>query len=479
MKMMVDGKYIDAKNNAVIEIRNSATGELVDTTPDATPEDMQNAIVAAQRGKKTWAAMPQRDRSKILSKCADAIEAHYDELVKMLTTEMGKPIPQTQYEIGVASEIFRGYAEMANHLFGQTMTQFQKGSERDVLFTRREPLGVVGCITPFNYPVELCYHKVAGSLAVGNAVIIKPSEENPMTILRVAQLCWESGVPGDVLQVVTGQGPVIGPVLASSKDVDAISFTGSTEVGLKIAALAGQTLKHVSLELGGNDPFIVFEDADMEIAISEAVGGRLSNAGQTCCAPKRFIVHSSVLEEFTQGVIDRLKNVKAGCPLSEETELGSLISPEAAERVERQVEQTISQGAKLALGGKRYDVTYFEPTVLTGVTRDMDIAKDMEVFGPVYPIIAFNTFDEDIEIANNTQYGLNAGIISKDFSKAMKTASMLESGSVIINGSGCYRNVDQPFGGVKMSGVGREGICCTLQAMSREKTFILKNSFVD
>ena len=297
--------------------------------------------------------------------------------------------------------------------------------------------------------------------------------------MRVAELCWEAGIPGNVLQLVTGQGSLIGPMLAKSEYIDALSLTGSTEVGIDVAKLSAETLKHLHLELGGNDPYVVFEDADMELAITEAVSGRLKNAGQTCVSPKRFIVQRSVLEEFTQGVIEKLKKIKLGSPLCEDTELGSLINPAAADTVSEQVEQTIAQGAKCIYGGKKYDKTYFEPTVLTGVTKDMDVAKDLEVFGPVFPIIAFDTFDEAVEISNNTKYGLQAGVITKDSSKAIRAASQIRAGAVIINGSGNYRNIDQPFGGMKMSGLGREGVCCTLQELTQVKSYVLKNILVD
>jgi len=340
-------------------------------------------------------------------------------------------------------------------------------------------MGIVACITPFNYPVELCFHKAAAAMAMGNAVIIKPATDNPLTIMRVVELCWEAGIPGDVLQVVTGSGAKIGSLLAEDKDIDAISFTGSTEIGIQVAQMAAKTLKHVTLELGGNDPFIVFEDADMELAVAEAVSGRLKNAGQTCCSPKRFIVQSSVLETFTEKVIESLKKLKLGSPLCEETELGSLINPEATKQVAWQVEHTINQGASCVYGGKIVGATYFEPTVLTGVTREMDMAVEMEVFGPIFPILSFETFDEAIEIANNTPYGLHAGVITKDFSKAIRAARALECGGVVINGSGNYRNVDQPFGGTKMTGLGsREGISCTLQDMANVKSYILKNIMI-
>jgi acyl-CoA reductase-like NAD-dependent aldehyde dehydrogenase len=233
------------------------------------------------------------------------------------------------------------------------------------------------------------------------------------------------------------------------------------------------------LELGGNDPFIVFEDADMNLAVAEAVAGRLKNAGQTCVSPKRFIVQNTVINEFTEKVIDSLKKIKLGSPLSEDTQLGSLINVKAAQRVLEQVRHTVAQGAKCIYGGNMYDQTYFEPTVLTGITKDMDIAVNMEVFGPVLPIIGFETFDEAIEIANNTPYGLQAGVMTKDSSKAIRAASKIKAGAVVINGSGNYRNIDQPFGGVKMSGMGREGVSCTLSEMTQPKSYVLKKIMED
>ena len=479
MKMMINGKRVDAKDKAEIQVLNSATQELIDSVPAATDDDVQAAITAAQEGKKIWENTPQYKRSEILIKCADAIDKNLETLTRTLTTEMGKIITEARAEVDCTAQIFRGFAEMANHFYGQTMSEFQKGSETDIIFTKNEPLGVVACITPFNYPTELCYHKVAAALSVGNAVIIKPATDNPLTVMRIAELCWEAGVPGNVLQVVTGSGQKVGRILAAAEGINKISLTGSTEVGIEVATLAAKTLKRLSLELGGNDPFVVFEDADMDLAVAEAVSGRLKNAGQTCVAPKRFIVQNTVINEFTEKVIDSLKKIKLGSPLNEDTQLGSLINVKAAQRVLEQVEHTVAQGAKCVYGGKPYDQSYFEPTVLTGVTKDMDIAVDMEVFGPVLPIIGFDTFDEAIEIANNTPFGLQAGVMTKDSSKAIRAASKIKAGAVIINGSGNYRNIDQPFGGVKMSGMGREGVCCTLSEMTQVKSYVLKKIMVD
>lgn len=474
MKMMIDGKRVDAKNNATIQVLNSATQEFVDTVPAATEEDVQRAIAAAQEGKTLWGGTPQYKRSEILFKCADAIDQNLEALARSLSTEMGKVITEARAEVDCAAQIFRGFAEMANHFYGQTMSEFQKGSETDIIFTKHEPLGVVACITPFNYPIELCYHKVAAALAVGNAVIIKPATDNPLTVMRVAEFCLEVGVPGNVLQVVTGNGQQVGTILATAEGIDKISLTGSTEVGIEVATLAAKTLKHLGLELGGNDPFIVFEDADMDLSVAEAMAGRLKNAGQTCVASKRFIVQNTVIDQFTESLIGSLKQIKLGSPLSEDTQLGSLINIKAAQKVLEQVRHTVAQGAKCVYGGNAYDQSYFEPTVLTGVTKDMDIAAGMEVFGPVFPIIGFDTFEEAIDIANNTPFGLQAGVMTKDSSKAIRAASKIKAGAVVINGSGNYRNIDQPFGGVKMSGIGREGVSCTLSEMTQPKSYVLK-----
>ena len=479
MKMMINGQRVLAKDNTEIQVLNSATQEPIDSVPAATQDDVLTAIAAAQEGKQLWADTPQYKRSEILMKCADAIDNNLEALTRMLTTEMGKIITEARAEVDCVAQIFRGFAEMANHFYGQTMSDFQKGSETDIIFTKHEPLGVVACITPFNYPVELCYHKVAAALAVGNAVIIKPATDNPLTVMRMAELCLEAGVPGNVLQVVTGSGQKIGRMLAEAEGINKISLTGSTEVGVEVAQLAAKTLKRLSLELGGNDPLIVFEDADIDLAVEEAVWGRLKNAGQTCVAPKRFIVQNTILTEFTKKVIASLKTVKLGSPLDEDTQLGSLINVKAAQRVQEQVQHTVAQGATCAYGGNAYDQSYFEPTVLTGVTKDMDIARDMEVFGPVLPIIGFDTFDEAIEIANNTPYGLQSGVMTRDTSKAIRAASKIKAGAVVINGSGNYRNIDQPFGGVKMSGMGREGVCCTLEEMTQVKSYILKKIMVE
>jgi succinate-semialdehyde dehydrogenase/glutarate-semialdehyde dehydrogenase len=474
MKMFIGGQGVDAGDNNVFPVLNSATQEFIDDVPAATVDDVERALEIAQDGKRKWAKTPIYERSRILQRCADVIESRKEELAVLLSTEMGKIIREARPEIACTAQIFRGYAEQANHLYGETMSHYQYGSENDLIFTQYQPLGVAACISPFNYPAELCSHKMASALAAGNAVVVKPASDNPLIILKLVEICLEAGVPGDVLQCLTGAGGIIGDYLAKSPKVNAISLTGSTEVGLSVSRSAADTLKRVSLELGGNDPLIVFEDADMELAVEEAVRGRVQNAGQTCCAPKRFLVQNSVRGEFVERVLARLQSVKRGSPLDEETDLGSLISVRAAERADAQVQEMVAQGAKLLCGGHAFDGSYYEPTVLDDVTPQMDVAKDMEVFGPIMPIIGFDTMEEAATIANASCFGLQSGVFTRDNKKAFQTAAALDCGGVCINASGNFRNVDQPFGGWKMSGLGPEGISVTLKELMHVKSYIMK-----
>ncbi|MDR1390605.1 MAG: aldehyde dehydrogenase family protein [Treponema sp.] len=475
MKMFIGGKAVDAEDNKTIDVLNSATQEKIDTVPGAGPGDIKRAIDIAQKGKKIWAAAPLYERGRILLKCAGILEAHAEELSVMLSTEMGKIIREARGEVDCAVEILRGYVEKAKHFYGETMTtETQPGCVNDIIFTRREPLGTVACIAPFNYPVELCMHKVASALSVGNSVIVKPATDNPLTLIRITELMLSGGVPGEVLQIITGPGSATGKYLIESGSINAVSFTGSTEVGQEIARAAAGTLKHLFLELGGNDPFIVFEDADMELAVNECAAARIQNAGQTCCSPKRFLVQNSIKDEFVSRLVERLKKVRTGSPLDENTDLGSLINPKAALEVQRQVELTLAQGAECIYGGALSGPTYYDPTVLVNVRPDMDISQGMEVFGPVIPILGFDTEEEMLKTANNTPFGLNAGVLTTDMKRAFRVAAALECGSVVINGSGNYRNIDQPHGGRKLTGLGREGICCTLEEMTQPKAYILK-----
>ena len=372
--------------------------------------------------------------------------------------------------------LFNGFVEAANQFLGKTMPiGVQAGREKDFEITIHEPLGVIACIIPFNAPLVLFSHKVAPSLIAGNSVIVKPSSDAPLTLMTLGKLMLEAGVPGDVIQFVTGSGSKIGDFITKDPRIAKVSFTGSTPVGVKIAEGCAKNLTHVGLELGGNAPFVVMEDADIEDAVNEAVAGRASYVtGQICNVAKRFLIHSGIKEEFRNRLIEKLKTIKIGDPMDPGTRMGTLISKKAAIEVEQQVKKTIDQGAKLVYGGERKGA-YYTPAVLDEVTSDMDVAHDMEIFGPVFPLIGFDSLDEAILLCNETVYGLGAGIMTTDIKKAMKFATRVEAGSVIINGQSFYRSALMPFGGYKKSGIGREGLTITLEEVTQIKSVVFKS----
>jgi len=316
-------------------------------------------------------------------------------------------------------------------------------------------------------------HKVAPALLMGNAVIIKPSSYTPLAASIVTNLLIEAGVTPNAVQYITGSGAKIGDWLTTSPLVRAISLTGGTSAAVHIIEKSAPNIPRLFFELGGNDPLIIFGDADIELAVSESIGGRITNAGQICCCSKRFIVHNSVKEAFTEKLVRVLESIAPKNAADPDAVMGPVVSEAAAIEIINQVEKTVAQGAKCVLGGTR-EGAYVAPTVLTGVTSAMDIANAMEIFGPVFPIIGFDTFEEAIEIANGTPYGLQGGVITADMKTAMKAATQMQCGAVVINGSGNYRSAHQPFGGYKLSGLGREGILTTLDEMSQAKTISFK-----
>jgi succinate-semialdehyde dehydrogenase/glutarate-semialdehyde dehydrogenase len=474
MKMIINGQKVDASDKKVMEVINPATGELIDTAPCATREDVNKAIDSAQEGRRLWGATPQHERTRILMKCADILDAHAEELANLICKEMGKTLKDCRGEAGACGRIIRGFVERANHLYGETFPTSWPGVENDVIFTRREPLGVVICVIPFNFPASTMAYKIGAALPMGNAVIVKPSSENPLCDIRMVELLLEAGLPPSVIQVVTGSGSVIGGYFTDSPKVNCIFLTGSSEVGVTVARNASTNLQRVYLELGGNDVLIILDDADLDLAVEEVLIGRIATCGQMCVSTKRLLVQSGVKDKFTKLLVDRISKLKVGDPFDPATDVGCLISEKAAIDVENQVNHTIKQGAKCAIGGKRFQKTFFEPTVLTDVTKDMDVAKNLEIFGPVMPIIGFDTVDEAVEIANSSVYGLSGGVMTRDISKGLKVAMSIETGTMVVNGTGRYRHYDHAFGGYKMSGLGREGIGYTLEEMSQVKTVALK-----
>lgn len=478
MKMIIGGESVEASDGAVQEVVNPATHEVVDTVPMATIEDMDLALSNARKGFSAWSKVPLHKKIEILYAFEQLFKEVREDLIELGMQEMGKTKALAAGEINVATLLIRNFCEAARSLGGET---FAPGNhpivEKDLVLTVREPWGVVLCLLPFNSPISLYVQKAIPALLMGNAVIVKPASDTPLCNIVMTELLLKSGIEPNAVQIITGSGSKVGKYIVSSKDIDVVSLTGSTEVGIQIAKECAEHLHRVSLELGGNDALIILEDADMDLAIHESFCGRHVHAGQICCASKRFIVQNSISEEFTNRLLEKIKAIKVGDPNEESTTFGPVTSEKAAIDVERQIQHTLSQGARLLFGGKRFNRTFIEPTLLTDVTPDMDIARDMEIFGPVWPIIGFDTIEEAIEIANNSIYGLSGGVITRDNGKAMKIARALQTGCCVFNGSGLYRSADQPFGGYKMSGIGREGGRFTLEEMSQLKTLVFKNQY--
>lgn len=475
MKMLIGGERIDAKNGTTFENRNPFNGTLICTVPNGKEEDFESAAVIAKAAQKEWAKTPIYIRARILTNFVGLVRRDFDKIVDVVVAEGGKAITEARAELDTLCVVFESFVQAASQMLGNSVpVDSEARTVGDMIFTIREPIGTFVTITPFNFPVELYAHKVAPALVTGNAVIIKPASDTPLSAYMLTELLWEAGVPGGVAQLVTGSGSAIGKWLGETSLVDGVTFTGSTEVGKKLMLGGAAHLQHVFLELGGNDPYVVFDSADMDVAVSQAIGGRTWNAGQTCCANKRFIIQNSIKEEFTRRLVEGLKACKVGNPAEDDTVVGPLVSEKNAQRVIDQINATVAEGAKCVLGGKRCG-TVVEPTVLTGVTPDMAVAKDMEIFGPVFPIIGFDTFDEAVAIANQTSYGLASGVITNDINTAMKFAKAVEAGTCVVNSSGNYRSVHQPFGGIKATGIGREGTIQTLYEMTQEKSIVLKN----
>lgn len=475
MKMSIGGKPVDACDKTVIEIINPATGKVIDTVPNAGPEDVAIAVEKAKYAQKEWAKVPIHQRAEILRSFLGLVEKNKEELAQTLSAETGKPIKEARAEIGNIFIGFQAFIEKGKHLYSDVIPNgTEAGQEKTIQFTLREPIGVVACIIPFNFPCDLFDQKVAPTLMAGNAAIVKPPHQNPLTLVKLTELMIEAGVCDGAIQILTGEGPKAGAALTAHPDVHKITFTGSTAVGIETAKAAASHLAHISLELGGNDAFIVHEDGDVDLAVEEMIWGRMYNCGQVCCASKRFLVHNSIRAEFVSKASKRMQELKWGDPSDEQTQIACLVTEGAARNVEEQVNKTVAQGGNIVLGGKR-EGAYYEPTILNDIPSNADVAKDMEIFGPVVSVIGFDTIDEAIEIANASKYGLAGCIFTSNMKTAMKVATSLECGSVVINGASFYRSFEMPFGGYKYSGLGTEGVLSTFAEVTRLKTVVLKD----
>lgn len=477
MRMILNGQMVDAYSGEVFEVRNPATGTVIDTVPRAGVEDVRRAIDVARLGKPVMAALPAHVRSDILRRTADLIGAELEQLSRLLTSENGKTIRQCRFEMATTQRLFADFAEEAKRIRGQYLPMDNvAGLEHMVCYTIRQPVGVVVGIIPFNYPAELFAHKIPGAIAAGCSVIVKLPELCPLTVLRIGELMLQAGLPPEGLQMLTGFPRDLGDELLTSPDIRMVSFTGSVPAAKSIARKASTTLKRLAFELGGIDAMVILEDADLDAAAEGVVQGRLTNgAGQICCAVKRVLVQDSVHEKFMALLLERAGRIRMGDPESEETDLGPLITPQAADKVSEQVQRSVELGAKVLLGGSKCGTSYYLPTVLSDVTAEMPVLNE-EVFGPVVPVLTFRDMDGAIKMANDCDFGLQASVFSENIHNAMRVAHKLEAGGVVINGSGAFRPGNVPFGGFKQSGIGRESIVDTVLDMTEEKTIVINNA---
>ncbi len=459
-KLFINGRQEDAASGKTIDVMNPATGELLSTVPDGDVEDVDRAVAAARASfeKKSWRGMNPSVREKILWDISELLVKNRDQLAMLESLENGKTVREAAgADVGPAVDAFRYYAGWVRKIYGETIPV----DGPYLNYTLREPVGVVGAIVPWNYPLQLAVWKVAPALACGCSIVLKPSEMTPLTALRLAEICMEAGVPEGVLNVVTGYGGTAGEALGRHMDVDKISFTGSTRVGRALLkASAESNLKRVSLELGGKSPNIVFPDADMEAATKSAFWGIFSNKGEICSAGSRLLLHADIHDKFLEGLVSRAKRIKVGDPLDKGTTMGSQVSGVQMERILGYIKSGVDEGAKLQCGGER-DTTgdnakgfFVKPTIFSEVKPNMKIAQE-EIFGPVLSAIRFENAEEAVAIANGTIYGLVSAVWTKDIKLAHRMAGEIKAGSVWIN---TYNGFDtgSPFGGYKQSGFGRD-----------------------
>jgi succinate-semialdehyde dehydrogenase / glutarate-semialdehyde dehydrogenase len=453
----VGGRWVDSDDGATFEVSDPATGETIATVPRMGAAETRRAIEAAQDALPGWRAMLARDRARILRRWADSMLEHQEQLATLLTSEQGKPLAESRVEIAYAASFFEWFGEEAKRVYGDTIPTY--APDRRIVVTK-EPVGVTAGITPWNFPAAMPTRKAAPALAAGCTMVLKPAEQTPLTALAVMRLGEEAGLPPGVLSIVTGDAEdaaTIGGEMTQSPLVRKLGFTGSTEVGkLLMAQCAGQ-VKKVSLELGGNAPFIVFDDADLDAALDGAITCKFRNSGQTCISANRILVQESVRDEFLERFCDRVKSLVVADGFTEGVNVGPLIDHSAIEKVQRHVGDAQEGGAELLVGGEAHERggQFFSPTVLTGITDTMAMSYE-ETFGPVAGISSFSSEEEAVRKANDTPYGLSSYFYSRDMARIWRVSEALEYGILGIN-TGVISTEVAPFGGVKESGIGREG----------------------
>ena len=450
----VNGHWIDAGSGDTIEVDNPATGEIIGAVPALGAGETREAVEAADAAWPAWRARPAKERANLMRKWFDLVMAHQEDLAVLMTSEQGKPLAESRGEIAYAASFIEWFAEEGKRVYGDVIDHPLPGRRIVVL---KQPIGVVASITPWNFPAAMITRKCAPALAAGCPVVIRPASQTPFSALALAELADRAGIPPGVVNVVTGPSGPMGAELTSNPTVRKLSFTGSTQVGKLLMSQCASTVKKVSLELGGNAPFIVFDDADLDAAVAGAMASKYRNAGQTCVCANRVLVQDGIHDAFAAKMAEAVAALKVGNGLEDGTRQGPLIDMRAVEKVEEHIADATAKGAKVAAGGGRHPLggRFFQPTLLTGVTPAMAVARE-ETFGPVAPLFRFSGEDEAIRMANDTEFGLAAYFYSRDIGRVWRVSEGLEYGIVGVN-EGIISNEVAPFGGVKESGIGREG----------------------
>jgi len=450
----IAGQWCDADGGATISVTNPATGEVLGTVPKMGAAETRRAIDAANAAWPEWRKKPAKTRAAILRKWNDLILANADDLAALMTAEQGKPLAESKGEIAYAASFIEWFGEEAKRVAGETLAS--PWPDKRVVVTR-EPIGVCAAITPWNFPAAMITRKAGPALAAGCPMVVKPAELTPFSALALAVLAERAGVPAGVFSVITGASREIGGEMTSNPVVRKLSFTGSTAVGRLLMEQCAPTIKKLSLELGGNAPFIVFDDADLDAAVEGAIASKYRNAGQTCVCANRIYVQDGVYDSFASKLVEAVRKLKVGNGADEGVTQGPLIEEKAVVKVEEHIADALGKGAQLLLGGKRHALghSFFQPTVLANVNADMLVAHE-ETFGPLAPLFRFKSDEEAVALANNTEFGLAAYFYSRDIGRIWRVAEGLESGMVGVN-TGLISTEIAPFGGVKQSGLGREG----------------------
>lgn len=451
---LIDGQWVDSDDGQQIPVRNPVDGEVVVRIARCRDVETRRAIDAANSAFRDWRLRTAKERACALRRWFDLIMAHQEDLAVIMTVEQGKPLSESRGEVAYGAAFLEWFAEEAPRVYGETIPA--PAADKRVV-TIKEPVGVVACITPWNFPIAMLTRKVGPALAAGCTVVCKPATSTPLSALAIAELAVRAGIPPGVVNVLAGDTRMIGRELTGNSKVRKLTFTGSTAVGKELLEQCAATVKRTSMELGGNAPFIIFNDADLDAAVKGALLCKYRNAGQTCVCANRVFVQSDIYEEFARRLAAAVRGLRVGDGMNPETEIGPLIDPNAAESVLAMIEDAVELGAEVLVGGKRAadGECFVEPTVLTGVRRDMRVFRE-EIFGPVAPLVQFSTEDEAVELANDTEYGLAGYFYSRDIGRIWRMAERLEYGIVGIN-EGIISNAAAPFGGMKESGIGREG----------------------